>query len=169
MAEANQIQVRLVTPDRILVDQSATAVELPATFGLHGGAAGACSAALRAGLGRGSPSRRRSRRAEISRLLGICGSAAGAGDHPRRRSARSRKRSTPPRRSRSSTKATRCGTKPATAKRNTPRRTKSSPTQNRSWPARGIRARGTPICSASKAPCLQSFKSDILCKGARIP
>src|SRR5271163_4974556 len=33
MAEANQIQVRLVTPDRILVDQSATAVELPGLSG----------------------------------------------------------------------------------------------------------------------------------------
>jgi len=33
MAEAGQIQVRLVTPDRILVDQSATAVELPGLSG----------------------------------------------------------------------------------------------------------------------------------------
>jgi len=33
MAEANQIQVRLVTPDRILVDQGATAVELPGLSG----------------------------------------------------------------------------------------------------------------------------------------
>ncbi len=33
MAEANQIQVRLVTPDRILVDQGAAAVELPGLSG----------------------------------------------------------------------------------------------------------------------------------------
>jgi F-type H+-transporting ATPase subunit epsilon len=33
MAEANQIQVRLVTPDRILVDQAAAAVELPGLSG----------------------------------------------------------------------------------------------------------------------------------------
>jgi len=33
MAEANQIQVRLVTPDRTLVDQTATAVELPSISG----------------------------------------------------------------------------------------------------------------------------------------
>jgi F-type H+-transporting ATPase subunit epsilon len=33
MAEANQIQVRLVTPDSILVDQTATAVELPGLCG----------------------------------------------------------------------------------------------------------------------------------------
>jgi F-type H+-transporting ATPase subunit epsilon len=33
MADTNQIQVRLVTPDRILVDQSATAVELPGLSG----------------------------------------------------------------------------------------------------------------------------------------
>ncbi len=33
MAEANQIQVRLVTPDRILVDQEAAAVELPGLSG----------------------------------------------------------------------------------------------------------------------------------------
>jgi F-type H+-transporting ATPase subunit epsilon len=33
MADANQIQVRLVTPDRILVDQTATAVELPGLSG----------------------------------------------------------------------------------------------------------------------------------------
>ncbi len=33
MAEANQIQVRLVTPDSILVDQTATAVELPGLSG----------------------------------------------------------------------------------------------------------------------------------------
>lgn len=33
MAEAGQIQVRLVTPDRILVDQGAAAVELPAVSG----------------------------------------------------------------------------------------------------------------------------------------
>jgi F-type H+-transporting ATPase subunit epsilon len=33
MADANQIEVRLVTPDRILVDQAAAAVELPALTG----------------------------------------------------------------------------------------------------------------------------------------
>jgi F-type H+-transporting ATPase subunit epsilon len=33
MAEVNQIQVRLVTPDRTLVDQNATAVELPSVSG----------------------------------------------------------------------------------------------------------------------------------------
>jgi F-type H+-transporting ATPase subunit epsilon len=33
MPEAGQIQVRLVTPDRTLVDQSAAAVELPAVSG----------------------------------------------------------------------------------------------------------------------------------------
>jgi F-type H+-transporting ATPase subunit epsilon len=33
MADTNQIQVRLVTPDRTLVDQSAAAVELPALTG----------------------------------------------------------------------------------------------------------------------------------------
>jgi F-type H+-transporting ATPase subunit epsilon len=33
MAEAGQIQVRLVTPDRILVDQAAAAVELPTVSG----------------------------------------------------------------------------------------------------------------------------------------
>jgi F-type H+-transporting ATPase subunit epsilon len=33
MADVNQIQVRLVTPDRILVDQGASAVELPAVSG----------------------------------------------------------------------------------------------------------------------------------------
>ena len=33
MAETNQIQVRLVTPDRTLVDQTATAVELPTVSG----------------------------------------------------------------------------------------------------------------------------------------
>ncbi len=33
MADTNQIQVRLVTPDRILVDQSAAAVELPGLCG----------------------------------------------------------------------------------------------------------------------------------------
>jgi F-type H+-transporting ATPase subunit epsilon len=33
MADANTIQVRLVTPDRILVDQTATAVELPSKSG----------------------------------------------------------------------------------------------------------------------------------------
>jgi F-type H+-transporting ATPase subunit epsilon len=33
MADANQIQVRLVTPDRILVDQGAAAVELPGLCG----------------------------------------------------------------------------------------------------------------------------------------
>jgi F-type H+-transporting ATPase subunit epsilon len=33
MAEAGQIQVRLVTPDRTLVDQSAAAVELPTVSG----------------------------------------------------------------------------------------------------------------------------------------
>ena len=33
MADGNQIQVRLVTPDRILVDQSAAAVELPGLSG----------------------------------------------------------------------------------------------------------------------------------------
>ena len=33
MADSNQIQVRLVTPDRILVDQSAAAVELPGLSG----------------------------------------------------------------------------------------------------------------------------------------
>jgi F-type H+-transporting ATPase subunit epsilon len=33
MAEANRIQVRLVTPDRILVDQAAAAVELPGLSG----------------------------------------------------------------------------------------------------------------------------------------
>jgi F-type H+-transporting ATPase subunit epsilon len=33
MAETGQIQVRLVTPDRILVDQGAAAVELPAVSG----------------------------------------------------------------------------------------------------------------------------------------
>lgn len=33
MAEANQIQVRLVTPDHILVDQGAAAVELPTVSG----------------------------------------------------------------------------------------------------------------------------------------
>jgi len=33
MAEANQIQVRLVTPDSILVDQAAAAVELPGLSG----------------------------------------------------------------------------------------------------------------------------------------
>ncbi len=33
MAEANQIRVRLVTPDSILVDQTATAVELPGLSG----------------------------------------------------------------------------------------------------------------------------------------
>ena len=33
MADTNQLQVRLVTPDRILVDKSAEAVELPARNG----------------------------------------------------------------------------------------------------------------------------------------
>src|ERR1700684_4238038 len=33
MAEANKIRVRLVTPERILVEQDADAVELPATTG----------------------------------------------------------------------------------------------------------------------------------------
>jgi len=33
MAETNQIQVRLVTPDRTLVDQTATAIELPTVSG----------------------------------------------------------------------------------------------------------------------------------------
>jgi F-type H+-transporting ATPase subunit epsilon len=33
MADTNQIQVRLVTPDSILVDQTATAVELPGLSG----------------------------------------------------------------------------------------------------------------------------------------
>ncbi len=33
MAETNQIRVRLVTPDRILVDQTASAVELPGLTG----------------------------------------------------------------------------------------------------------------------------------------
>jgi F-type H+-transporting ATPase subunit epsilon len=33
MADTNQIRVRLVTPDRILVDQTATAVELPSLSG----------------------------------------------------------------------------------------------------------------------------------------
>jgi F-type H+-transporting ATPase subunit epsilon len=48
MAESgNQLQVRLVTPDRILVDETADAVELPSKsgymevlYGLHGGSAG---------------------------------------------------------------------------------------------------------------------------------
>jgi F-type H+-transporting ATPase subunit epsilon len=33
MADTNQIQVRLVTPDRVLVDQTAAAVELPGLAG----------------------------------------------------------------------------------------------------------------------------------------
>ncbi|AXC11365.1 ATP synthase epsilon chain [Acidisarcina polymorpha] len=33
MADGNEIQVRLVTPDHILVDQTATAVELPSVSG----------------------------------------------------------------------------------------------------------------------------------------
>ena len=33
MADTNQLQVRLVTPDRILVDQTADAVEVPSETG----------------------------------------------------------------------------------------------------------------------------------------
>ena len=138
MAEGNQIQVRLVTPDSILVDQGAAAVELPGLSGymevlpghapllselgsgevrIHGGEAGEQKYHVSWGFVEVLPER-------VTIL-------ADEAEKPEKIDVAAAKEELD--------RVTRCGTKRATAKRSIPGRTKSSPTRNRSWPAPGVR------------------------------
>src|ERR1700753_1576494 len=88
------LQVRLVTPDRILLDETATAVELPSMSGYLEALYGAAPLLAELGAGEGRPQRGSGRRADLLCGLGLRGSAAGACDDPgRNRAASGRDRS----------------------------------------------------------------------------
>ncbi len=137
---SNQLRVRLVTPDQILIDQSADAVELPVEVRLHGSAAGACAAAGAARFRRGAPARGRGWGAALPRVMGLRRSASRPGHHPRGRARKPEEidygRSTEGARRR----RTSCGTRPAKMPASTRRPTRSSTTPNRNSKARATRA-----------------------------
>ena len=118
--ESNSLRVRLVSPERILFDTTADAVELPAKNGymevLYG------HAPLLAELGAGDVrlhGGRRRRRADLQRDLGIRRGAAGPRHDSGQRCVEARGDRCAARASSNSIAARRSGTRPATAKRHT--------------------------------------------------
>ena len=156
--DTNQLRVRLVTPERILFESSATAVELPSKNGyfevLYG------HAPLMAELGAGD--------VRIHTGAGIDSSAPDSTRYnvswgfvevlPDRvtilaSTLSSPKRSTPSAPSSSSTAATSCGTKPAKANRPTMKRSASSTKPKPSWPRRRKNSRSSTAPGHHATPC----------------
>ena len=76
--------MRLVTPDRLVLDATAEAVELPSMSGYLEALYGAAPLLAELGAGEVRAARRLRGRPEVLRRLGLRRGAAGAGDHPGR-------------------------------------------------------------------------------------
>jgi hypothetical protein len=161
MAEAGNnsglLTVRLVTPDRVLLDATAEAVELPSMAGYMETLYGAAPLLAELGAGEVRLHGGSAGRADLLCGLGLRRGAAGASDHSGGDRASSPRRSIQPRRRLSCGTDRNFGTRRATIRPSTTRPTPSRELRKRRLRARPESTKHSSVLRITKAPPTRGF------------